>query len=214
VKLRSRPTLLTIPIALALTLALAAAASAQVATLVDPDESPPPENESAGTVPVFDDREEALLAFAQCMRDNGIDMDDPQVGGLGQRGFFGGGPGGNGGDIDPRSEEFRTAQQACDVYLEASRPEIDPEMQQELLEQQLLLAQCIRENGYPEYPDPTVDADGRFQRAGRMPFDELGIDFRSEAFQEVMTTCRDQNGLEGGPGFGGGFGPGPGAGGD
>ena len=53
------------------------------------------------------------LAFAQCMRDHGVDMPDPQ---------FGGGPGGGGmtiaiggpdSDIDPGSAEFQAAQEAC-----------------------------------------------------------------------------------------------------
>ena len=200
------------PVALALTLAISVGASAQVATLVSPDESPEPEAVEA--VLEFEDQSDALLAFAECMRENGIDMDDPQAGGTGLRAFFGAGPGADGDGIDRRSEAFRSAQQACDMYLEASRPELDPEAEQERLETQLALAACIRENGFEQYPDPAVDANGRLQRAGGREFQDIGIDRRSEEFQAVIATCRDETGIEGGPGLGGGFGPGSGNGGD
>lgn len=203
-KLRSRPTLFATPIALTLSVVLALAASAQVATLVDPDESPQPENQAAEPVLGSEDREEAVLAFAQCMRDNGIDMADPDLGeGAGGR-VLGLGPGGGERQIDRFGEGFLEARDACADILAAAAPEIDPEAQQESLERQLLLAQCIREHGYPEYPDPTVDANGRIERNGRQAFDELGIDFRSESFQEVISACRDQGGLGRGLGFAGG----------
>ena len=62
------------------------------------------------------------------------------------------------GDIDPVSEEFQAARATCAGILEAARPELDPVAQQERLEDEfLLLAQCLRENGYPAYPDPALD---------------------------------------------------------
>lgn len=202
-----RSTLTATPIAVALTFAMALGASAQVASLVSPDETPAPDAETESVLE-FEDREEAMLAYAQCMRDNGIDMDDPQAGTDGGRGFLrlGGGPGGQGA-IDRFGEDFQLAQQACSPILEAARPEVDPEAAQERLEEQLLLAQCIRDQGYPQYPDPIIGTDGRLQRVGGREFEELGIDRRSEEFQGVIATCRDEVGLEqfgpgGGPGLG------------
>jgi hypothetical protein len=194
------------PIALALTLTLAVGASAQVATLSGPDETPAPDGE-VGTELEFSDREEALLAFTQCLRDNGLDVDDPTAGAGGGRRILGGGAGGNGG-LDPQSEEFQVAQAACVQYLEAARPEIDPELEQERLEAELLMAQCLRDTAYPQYPDPALDSDGRLQRGGQQ-FQELGIDRRSEAFQSARGTCADELGVEqfgpgGGPGGRGG----------
>ncbi len=190
------------PLAVAMSLALAVPAAAQVATLASPDESPSPAPGSVVTELAFADREEALLAFARCMRDNGIDMDDPQVsGGEGGGRFLRGAVGGRGG-LDDLSEEFMVAQEACGPILEAARPDIDPVEEQERLEEQLLLAQCLRDNGYPEYPDPMLAADGRLQRGGSR-FAELGIDFRSEAFQEARTACADELQIDGiGPGGG------------
>lgn len=201
-KPRSRLALLATPLTLALTLALSVGASAQVASLVDPDESPGPGTAEATLQ--FEDRDEAILAYAQCMRDNGIKMDDPQAGQGRARGIFGGGPGGQTDDLDRRSDEFITARASCSYILEASRPEIDPAAEQERLEEQLALARCIRENGYEQYPDPAIGSDGRLERTRRQGFDDLGIDRRSTAFQSVISACRDEVGLEGGPGLGGG----------
>jgi hypothetical protein len=202
-----RPVFSATPMAVALTLALAVTASAQVASLVGPDETPEPDSATSDTL-LYEDREEAMLAYAQCMRDNGIDMDDPGAGAPGgMRMFFGGGPGGEAG-FDRFSEEFQAAQAACGPILEAARPEIDPQAEQERLEEQLALAQCIRDNGYPEYPDPVIGTDGRLQRSGGQDMQALGIDRRSAEFRELLSDCRDQLGMEDLPGGGAGFGRG------
>jgi len=185
--------------AAALSLSLAAGALAQVATLERPGSSPEPEQAEAA--PEFTDREEALLAFAQCMRDNGVEMDDPSAS-SGGRLFLRGGPGGADG-LDRFSEEFMAAQAACGDILAASQPELDPEAEQELVERQLALAQCLRDSGYPEYPDPVIGDDGRMQRGGGRTAGDLGIDRRSPEFQAAMDTCRSELGLED-------FRPGPG----
>ena len=190
-----------------LSLALVGSAAAQVASLASPDETPDPATTEA--VLDFEDQGEAMLAYAGCLRDNGIDVDDPQAGSGGLRAILGGGPNSDGPSIDRRSEEFLAANESCVVYLEAARPETDPEAEQERLEEQLLLAQCIRDNGYEQYPDPAIGTDGRLERLGGREADELGIDRRSEEFRGVMTTCRDEMGLEEfGPGGGQGLGRG------
>jgi hypothetical protein len=53
--------------------------------------------------------EDALLAYAQCMRDHGIDMPDPE--------FSGGGVIQRGGDFDPNDPEFEEADDACRHFL-------------------------------------------------------------------------------------------------
>lgn len=198
------------PIAVALTLAMTAGAAAQVASLTGPDESPEPG--SADVELEFEDPNDALLAYAACMRDNGIEMDDPEAGQVGMRGFFGRGPDEEDG-IDRLSTEFQAARQNCQSILEASRPDIDPEAVQEQVEEQLALAQCIRDQGFEAYPDPAIGSDGRLQRLRGQAASELGIDRRSPEFQEALGTCRDELGLEIGPGLGGGFGGGAGTGG-
>lgn len=206
--LAPRTALRAAPIAVALTLAMTVGAAAQVATLIGPDETPEPE--AAEQVPEFEDQNEALLAYAQCMRDNGIEMDDPQAAsGPGLRGFFGG-PNGQGDGLDRQSEEFLGAQEACGGLLEAMRPDLDPSEVQERLEEQLALAQCIRDQGFSEYPDPAIASDGRLERLRGQAMAELGIDRRSPQFQAAVESCRDELGFEGGPGLGRGPGAGTG----
>ena len=207
-----RTVLNAMPLAVGLTFVMAVGAVAQVATLVSPEETAEPD--AVEEVLEFEDPNEAILAYAQCLRDNGIDVDDPQAGSTGARAILGGGPGGQDGGIDRRSEEFITANEACGYILEASRPEIDPAAEQERLEEQLALAQCIRDQGFEEYPDPAIGPDGRLERVRGQGMAEMGIDRRSPEFQEAISTCRDEMGLEGGPGLGGGIGPGGGYGGN
>jgi hypothetical protein len=53
--------------------------------------------------------QDAFLEYAQCMRDHGIDMPDPE--------FSDGGVAIGGGDADPNSEAFQEADEACNHFL-------------------------------------------------------------------------------------------------
>ncbi len=66
------------------------------------------------------DTAQAALDFAQCMRDNGVDMEDPTFDADGNlQGGFGPGPGaGDGPGADFESEEVRTALDACQELLD------------------------------------------------------------------------------------------------
>lgn len=194
--------LLAAAIAVALTLIMTVGASAQVASLVGPDESPTPDSEPTDLI-VIEDRTEALLQFAQCIRDHGYPQyPDPSIGSRGRLERLGGRDMREIG-IDSRSEEFRLANEACSVFREAARPEVDPAAEQERLEEQLALAQCIRDAGYPLYPDPSIGADGRLERISGRDVRNLDIDQRSEEFRSTMSACRNEMGLEE-PGRGGG----------
>jgi hypothetical protein len=62
------------------------------------------------------DTQEAVLAFAACMRENGVDMADPTFDADGNmEGGLGFGPDSG---IDPRSDEFQAAQEACGDLME------------------------------------------------------------------------------------------------
>ena len=192
-----RPALSAMPVAEALTLALTATATAQVASLVSPDETAVPE-EAVDSV-LIEDREEAMLAYAQCMRDHGIEMDDPQFGA--DSGRFGFGPGGADADFDPLSTEFQSAMDACGNVLEAMRPESDPEEEAERAEQQLVIAGCMRELGW-DFPDPA--SGGGFGAQIRF-IQEAGIDPQDPDFQTDISACQAESGLDfGPPGTGGG----------
>ena len=83
-------------------------AKAQVASLGSTAGSSPPSTAAANT-------QDALLKYAACMRENGVDMADPTFDADGNPtgGGFGAGSG-----IDPQSDAFQTAQTACGDLLQ------------------------------------------------------------------------------------------------
>jgi hypothetical protein len=164
--------------ALALTLALAACggegSEAQVAALggattTTEDEAPSSEE---------GDPEEALLAYARCMREHGVDVPDPQVDGSGRATFR---------MLRPRGNEraFQEAEEACREHLERVRPRnLDPEQQEELREAMLAFAQCMREHGV-DIPDP------EFGEGGGDAVRLRDIDPNDPTFREAEEACRD-----------------------
>jgi len=64
--------------------------------------------------------QDKMLEFARCMRENGVDFADPEFSGGGGRIQIGG-PGG----IDPSSDEFQAAQEACQSILGDLGPRFD-----------------------------------------------------------------------------------------
>lgn len=164
--------------ALAFVLALASCggegSDAQVASLGGTTATT--EDEAASS----DDRdpEEALLAYARCMREHGVDVPDPQVDGGGRATFRLVRPRGN-------EETFEQAQEACRDHLENARPRnLDPEQQAELREAMLAFAQCMREHGV-DIPDP------QFGEGGRGAVRLRDIDPNDPKFREAEEACRE-----------------------
>jgi hypothetical protein len=126
-------------------------------------------------------REEAGLRFAECMREHGIDVPDPQPGGEIQIG----GPGS--ADIPPPSDPaFQDAFEACEDELgEAGPADLSAEERQELEDAALEFAQCMREHGI-DMPDPQV---GSGPGGGFGMIFEEGADPDSPAFQEASQAC-------------------------
>jgi hypothetical protein len=131
--------------------------------------------------------EDAMLAFAECMRDEGIDMPDPETnGGPGSGGgriAFGGGAGGD-------QEKFQAAMEACDEFLQqarGARGEMDPEQLDRMLE----FAGCMRDHGIP-MPDPNTDGGIRIQRNddGTINNGDDVLDPESPAFQAAQEACQ------------------------
>jgi len=139
------------------------------------------------------DREERMLAFARCMRDNGIDYPDPAADGTIDV------------EVDPGDEPaWRGAEEACGDLRPASAPM--PETQRvELADQLVAQAGCMREHGW-DVPDPEVTTDGD----GGVQFlypRRLDIDMEDPEYQADHRACVEETGLdEGQLGSGGGFG--------
>lgn len=132
----------------------------------------PDDNGGGGEAPLAD-----ALAYSECMRDNGLeDFPDPSE------------DGGGGGltlpeGMDDESEEFQAAENACEDLMPGPGPEdlIDADLFAELIR----YAECMREQGIADFPDPEEDGLN-------VHFDELGIDPDSEEYQAALTACEDE----------------------
>lgn len=149
------------------------------------------------------DAEAAMLAFAECMREQGIEMQDPQVGEDGNLRMprpVGAGEGTEQFDRDA----MLAAREACAPYLEGAVQHFEQFDQTEIEDQMLSYAACMRENGY-DMPDPDFSAESMGGGPGRGFFRNMEIDRSDPAFQAANEVCMDV--------FTGGFLPGGGAGG-
>ncbi|HVW33808.1 MAG TPA: hypothetical protein VHL53_14825 [Acidimicrobiia bacterium] len=144
--------------------------------------------------------EDAALAFAQCMRDHGIDMPDPDTssGGPGVVTFSASaGAGGGGGAAAADMDKFQTAQKACQDILGAAGPQnITPEQAQEMQDQALAFSKCMRDHGI-DMPDPTFDGDGHTT----LKLDSgSGIDPSDPKFEAAQQACGSAFGPKGAAG--------------
>jgi hypothetical protein len=131
----------------------------------------------------------ALLQFAQCMRDHGIDMPDPNF---------------SGGRVTMQSkaknmspEKAKAAEQACQKYQAKIKPPASSAADREKFKQSALAnAQCMRDHGLTNFPDPTFEANGGAQiKIGK----GAGIDPNSAKFQTAQKACEKIGGIGGGP---------------
>ncbi|AVT29703.1 MULTISPECIES: hypothetical protein [unclassified Plantactinospora] len=115
--------------------------------------------------------EDRRLEFAKCMRENGVEMPDPEPGQGGiriQR---------NPGD-DPAKTQ--AAMEKCRHLLpNGGQLQLNPEQ----VEQVRKMAKCMRENGVPNFPDPQPDGTMRFDQGS-------GIKRDDPTFQAAMEKCR------------------------
>ncbi len=106
-----------------------------------------------------EEAEEALLEWASCMRDHGVDMPDPQIGENGgvqiQIGSeSGSGDEGDGGGPKPADRDaFLEANEACGEPP-AIGGSFDEEDIEQMQEDALAFAECMRDEGIEDFPDP------------------------------------------------------------
>ncbi|HYH51394.1 MAG TPA: hypothetical protein VEG38_17740 [Acidimicrobiia bacterium] len=130
--------------------------------------------------------EDAMLAFARCMRDNGVDMPDPDTSGGAGVVTFRAGPASGGHRIDADRETFEKAHEACkDLMGDAGPMNLTPEQQQEMQDQALAFARCMREQGV-NMPDPSFGEKGQMM----MKLDPAtGLDPNDAKFQAAQQAC-------------------------
>ncbi len=188
------------------------AASTNVASLSKNGSSSSGGTQKSTTVSPAEFRKQSL-AYAQCMRDNGVTAyPDPQFDANGNPQFNR--SDGQGFDALRNSPNFDKARTAC----ESKRPDFGSQFQRTPAEQAALrknllkYAKCMRGKGV-DFPDPTFDANGRpqFTRDGA-PGGAQGQNRNDPTFQAASQACRQQVGGNLGRGPGGGGGPGFGGG--
>lgn len=108
--------------------------------------------------------------FAECMRKHGVDMADPKPG--------------QSDRINVKGDRatMRAAMQACKQYAPKKHPgRPNPEMQKKLQQ----MAECMRANGVPKFPDPQPDGGIRIDAGS-------GLDPDSPTFKKAMDKCRSK----------------------
>jgi len=206
-------------IALVLLLALAAAACGSdssgdgLASLSESDaDSGAALASDDGSTDAALDGEESILAFTECLREEGLDIPDPEFdegGNLRLRSLFEAGE-----EVDISREEMREGFDACAEYLEGIAQQFDRTDRAEMEDRLYVYASCMRDNGYdmadPDFslehvPGACGGGDGEGGGgAGGGPF--AGIDFSDPEFVTANAACQDI--------FGGTFMPGSGRSGD
>jgi hypothetical protein len=172
-----------IPIVLAFGLLAAACGGADsdssVASLESETQAEQAENATVDSA----SQEEAVMAFTACLRDEGLDVEDPIVDDQGNL-------------RPPRPREIESmdrevaeaAFEACNVYLEDVTFGLDSEDRTEREDELLAFASCVRENGY-DMPDPDFSAGRTPGQGGGGPFG--GLDREDPAFQTALSACSD-----------------------
>ncbi|MEU6721224.1 hypothetical protein ABZ897_58075 [Nonomuraea sp. NPDC046802] len=121
--------------------------------------------------PSVDENTANLVKYAQCMRQNGVPtFPDPVNGKLELK---------YGGDnaLDINAPQFKTAQETCKSLAPAGTLSGPGDGQQ--VQQMLKFAECMRENGVKDFPDP---------KDGNLLID--GVDPETPQFKTAMQTCR------------------------
>ncbi|MFF5205901.1 hypothetical protein [Streptosporangium sp. NPDC000396] len=140
-RMRTRRALAALPLALALAACAAPAENTGVASTSS--------GKPSASAPT--DRRDAQLKFAQCMREHGVTMKDPEPNGA--------------ISIETRQGEeqkVNKAQQACKGFMDAAVGDSKGKPDQKMLDQLLKFAQCMREHGIDmkdPSPDGRVDID-------------------------------------------------------
>jgi hypothetical protein len=114
-------------------------------------ETQPAANEENGTTPVTDN-ESMMMAFTECLREQGLDVADPIIdadGNIGKPAPV------SGGEFEKGALE--AVWEACEEHLEGFTAEEESIDISEQVDQAVALAACLRDRGY-DVADPTAES--------------------------------------------------------
>ena len=130
--------------------------------------------------------EDAMLDFAECMREQGIDMPDPSTrSGGGSSEMVVVDPGVGDGGVDLDEEQFSAAEKQCGHLMEGVMPDLSPEEMDRMQDEMLAFARCMRDHGI-DMPDPEADGSMTMGIGGD------GIDLHDPDFQAAEKECRPE----------------------
>ncbi|QKG18404.1 hypothetical protein [Actinomadura verrucosospora] len=124
--------------------------------------------------------EAKMRKFAQCMRDNGVDMQDPKDGRVEIRASAKPSAGGGPMRTDPTIE---AAQKKCAHLMPNGGKPSKPSAAE--LARMRAYSKCMRDHGITAFPDPNPDG-GMQLRAGK----GTGIDPQSQTFKAADKACQ------------------------
>ena len=133
------------------------------------------------------------LAFAKCMRANGVpSFADPKAGGHGEI------PVGN----NPAAPAFNSAMTKCQKLVPDSGPPARPGSRThpsaQTLAKLLKIARCMRQHGVPQFPDPQTSVPSNPAAAGISEITDFDdaillfpatINMQAPAYRQALTAC-------------------------
>ena len=144
-----------------------------------------PASPGTGAGPAHGSAEQRGLAFSRCMRAHGITgFPDPD-----SQGNFALPKSGPGTKFDPKSPQFKAANNACKSLMPGGQ--MDPAQQAAAQAQALKYAKCMRAHGISDFPDP--NSQGGFE--GAVPKGSSSdLDPHNPRFQAANKACQRGNG--------------------
>lgn len=141
------------------------------------------------------------LAFARCMRANGVPNFPDSPGGairIQQSATAGSGQSLSVNGVPVNAPAFRSAMKKCQRYAPQGAP-VSAQQVAQIRARALAMARCMRSHGVPNFPDPIVETGPGGHGIGiRIGGPGSGLDPSSPAFQAASKICQPLSVLPGG----------------
>jgi hypothetical protein len=148
-------------------------------------------NSGGGEEPSAQEEQDAILDYAECMRDHGVNIPDPEIG---EDGSVGDMP--DLAETGASAETIAAAEAACQPILDAVNAggeQPDAQETAETLDQMVAVTECLRAKGY-DMADPRVGDDGQIIASGGLPRDASQQQIDQQ--QVDIKACQDEAGVD------------------